>query len=540
MRTGVVAAVESVAANVGGDVLRSGGNAADAAVSTIFAQCVVAPLMCGLGGGLTAMVARGDGKVEFLEALGRSPLSATEDMFRPAGDVGGTLFRVEGERNKLGYEASTVPSFVRGAWDLYATYGSGKIAWAALLEPAIDLAENGVDVYPSLWRSWSSRNSAEGFFGIGWATINVSDEAKRVFLKPDGETYEIGEVFRQPDYARTLRRLASDPEDMYSGELAQRIVEDFTAHGGYITQADLKACQSRTEPPIRGRYRGLDVVTEGLPSTGVTFVEALNVLDQWDIQPMGWNSAEYLAHIAYLLNLVFRDRRDCIGDPSKVQVPVERLLSAAYARGLAGQVEAFVGQRSSQAAPARELPGEHLERQTTHMVAADTSGMIVQVIHSIGSGSGIITPGLGFMHNNHMIMFDPRPGQPNSIGPAKLGNNGGAPVLVREAGRNRLAMGSPGGMLKTSAMLQVIANIVDFGMSPGEAISVPRIHADTEWMTVTVQPHFDPRVLVELGRRGFHVVEADQTARVQLVSVDRDGTLVGASDPRGDRGVAYG
>lgn len=531
---GVVTAVESDAAEAGGRILRAGGNAADAAVAAAFAEGVVNPVRCGIGGGMMGQFHDGaTGQVRTLWSMGRAPRAAHATMFTPTGHWG-TLFRVEGARNQLGYQASVVPGFVRGAYEIHRRFGSGRISWKELLLPAIELAHGGFRIYPHAHMMWSPAHSGHDFLGIGPRTVTFTDAAREIFTKPDGSFYEIGELFVQSDYGRTLERIAEQgPDEFYSGETGARIAADFAAHDGLLSQQDLLDFVAEEYEPLSMDYRDHRLVTEDAPSVGPTYLQIMNTLEGWDLAALGWNSVDYLDRLARAMHLAFRDRAAHIGDPQLVDVPLDRLLSKEYAAQLREQIESGTDVPAPDRVGALSGPSE-----TTHVTVVDEHGNAAAITHSIGSGSGVVTPGLGFLHNNHMIQFDARPDMPNSIAPWKRPNAGGAPVFAFKGAELVLAMGSPAGGRKATAMAQVTANVLDFGMSMDQAVSVDRIHAEDLPLVVSVEPSSEPRAVVGLAVRGHQIVTESYTARV--VGVHRDPVtheLTGGSDPRGDRGL---
>ncbi len=532
MTGGAVAAVQRYAAAAGATILAAGGNAADAAVAVAFAQGVVDPYRCGIGGGGMALSHDGATKsTSVLEFYGTAPSAARVDMFTPVGHWG-TLFEVAGHANQFGHRASIVPGLVRGLARLHAEHGSGRVSWSAVLEPAVVLADGGFAAYPYFVRPMQQQ-SDHPFLGVARRTVTYAEPVRRVFA-PDGEPPVIGQRFRQPDYARTLRRIAEHgPDDFYLGETAQRIVADFAANDGLLTEADLAGFTPRETPTLTGSYRDRRVVTEGAPSVGPTFLQLLRVMDGWAPADLPRWSTAYSARLIRAMNLVFGDRAEFIGDPEHTDVPLEMLLSEARADEHRATIAADV------TGPHRTPHTGSGSRETTHCTVVDESGTAVLITHSVGSGSGVVTPGLGFMHNNHMIQFDPRPGRPNSIAPGKRPNIGGAPALVFDRDELVLAMGSPGGGLKATGMAQVLANITDFGMSPADAVIADRVHAEDIPMVVAMDPRFPPNVVVELAERGYQVDLSDYGARIAAVARDPEtGALTPLADPRGDQGVA--
>lgn len=533
---GVVAAVQQSAADAGAEILAAGGNAADAAVATVLAQGVVDPYRCGIGGGGVALVHDGEtGQTSILTFYGYAPAAARGDMFEPVGHRG-TLFQVRGEANALGYRASIVPGLIRGLAQLHASWGSGRIPWARLFEPAIRLASDGFLVYPFLARGFL-RDSAVPFQGVARRTCTYSPAATQIFA-PHGEFPRLGQCFRQADYGATLSRIAEQGADeFYEGETAERIAADFAAHGGLITADDLRSFRPAGTPVLEGSYRDLRLLTESAPSVGPTFLQYLRVLEGWDLAALGWNSFGYVEPAIRALNLVFQDRMAHIADPDSVDVPLDWLLSAENARAHRTTIEAALTGAMQPELTAAVSPGSG-SKETTHTTVVDKHGNAVLVTHSSGSSSGVVTPGLGFMHNNHMIQFDATPDRPNSIAPGKRPNVGGAPVLVFGSEGLSLAMGSPAGGYKVSAMAQSLIGIVDFGFDAQHAISADRFHAEDVPLVVDLDPRFNPRTATELAASGYEVAFSEYGARIAAVQRHPDGRLTGLADPRGDCGIA--
>lgn len=537
MTAGVVAAIEQLAADVGGSILRAGGNATDAAVATAFAQGVVDPIYCGIGGGFHGIFRDGStGRTLVISAGGRAPRAARPDMWRLT-DKWGALWRVEGERNRLGYEASMIPGFVRGAAEAVRLFGSGHVGWRDLIAPAVRLAAEGFEVYPYLYRLWMpSTDRMRGFIetGDGPRILSTTEECKRIYLHEDGSVYEVGERLIQSDYARTLQRIADQgPDDFYEGETARLFTDDFQRNGGLIDAADLRSYRADVAEPLIGTYAGYPVLTEPPPTVGPVILEILNVLEGWDLKDLGWNTPAYLDRLARTMHLAFRDRMTQLGDPDFVDVPIQRLLSKEYAADLRRAVERREPEAVGWARGAHSAPSE-----TTHVSAVDEQGNGAAITHSIGMSSGVVTPGLGFQHNSNMAMFDPVAGSRNAIAPGKRPITGGGPVLFLKDGDLALLIGSPAGARKVTAITQAFLNTELFGMTLPEAVSADRIHVEDEPGIVIVEPHFEPRALGGLARLGHAIRFESYTARLAGVARRPDGALVGASDPRGDRGLS--
>ena len=414
---GVVACVESLAAEAGAEMLRRGGNATDAAVATAFAQGVVDPIYCGIAGGFHGIFHDAERQAtNVISAGGRAPLAASDSMWTLVGRRG-ALWEVEGNRNRLGYEASMVPGFIRGAAEALSRFGSGRVAWRDVIEPAIALAEEGFVVYPYLYRLWMPRtermrNFLESLDGP--AVLGHTQACSEIYLHTDGSVYEIGETLVQRDYAATLRRLAeSGPDDFYEGEIARQIAEDFERNGGLLSLEDLERYQPEIGPPISTTFHDLTVLTEPAPTIGAVTLEILNVLEGWDLGELGWNSAPYLDRLARAFHVAFRDRMTQLGDPDFVDVPEQKLLSKEYAAQLREQIERELESNGAGTVGDSVADRQPSAAETTHVSVLDTAGNAAAITHSLGMSSGVVTKGLGFQHNCHMVMFDPSPGTRN-------------------------------------------------------------------------------------------------------------------------------
>jgi gamma-glutamyltranspeptidase/glutathione hydrolase len=531
---GVVTAVESLAADAGARILRHGGNAADAAVATAFAQGVVNPIHCGIGGSFHGLFFDAtSGRLMAVSSGGRAPKAATSTMFRPEGQWG-AIWRVAGEANRLGYLASMVPGFVRGAWAAFDRFGSGNVSWAQVIEPAIELAEDGFDVYPYLYRLWMpATERMQGFMELldGPTTLGHTEESRRVYLHDDGSVYRIGEHLTLRDYGATLRRVADNGADeFYEGETARRIADDFERNGGILSAADLRDFQPDVVEPLSTSFRDFQVFSEPAPTVGPVTLEVLNILEGWDLKSRGWNTPGYLDLLARAMHIGFRDRMQWVTDPDFYPAEVQRMISKEYA---AEQRE--VAARGPFAA--FEAAGGALAGETTHSTTVDAAGNAAAITHSTGVSSGVVTPGLGFQHNCHMIQFDPEPGQVNSIAPWKRAVTGGGPAFFMRDGAVHLAIGSPAGARKVTALIQAFLNVDDFGMSLPDAVAAYRIHAEDVPRQIIVEPHFPPEIAMGLAKLGYDVELEWYTARLTAVQRQPDGTLTGASDPRGDGGL---
>jgi gamma-glutamyltranspeptidase/glutathione hydrolase len=429
-----------------------------------------------------------------------------------------------------------VPGFVRGAAEAHRRFGSGILTWAQLLAPAIQLAADGFIVYPYLYRLWMPAGEyGHGFLEVDGPTVlGLTPESRQTYLHPDGSVYEIGERLVQEAYAKTLQRLADlGPDEFYEGDTAHRIATDFQRNGGFLSEADLRDYRPAVVAPASTPYRDYLVLTEPLPSVGPTILQALNILGGWDLADMGWNTPLYLDRLAGAFMAALGDRERLLADPNYADVPLEWLLSDAAAAAHRSAIEQGAWTDSFHPALMHQPPGEG----TSHVTVVDGHTSGAAITHSIGTSSGVITPGLGFLHNSHMAMFDVSSTAPNRCEPGKRPLTGGGPTLVLRNGELSLLIGSPAGVRKATAIVQAFLNVAAFGMDLTEAVAADRIHVSATPPAIIVEPFFSPATLRTLAAVGHRIRYEWYTARLAGVIADPNGGLVGASDPRGDGGL---
>lgn len=503
-------------------MLKRGGNAVDAAVAAAFVQTVTDPLMCGVGGMGVAHVRLPDGTHQVVSFYSRFGSRATPDMWADRVREG----YVEGHPDKIGYESILVPGTVAGLGELHRRWG--RLPWADLVLPAAQIARQGVPLYGYIEDYFHYPMPAYG--PTQAQRFSATPEMARLWLRPDGSFRAQGELLVNEDYARTLTAIAEGgPEEFYRGGLAEKILADLTAHGSTITPEDLAGYVPILEEPLVGRYRDYTVVTNQPPGGGVTLLQILAILEGFDIGALEHSGADHLDLLARAMRAAFQDRKAKVGDPQFVPVDVAGLLSPERIAGLRRELGAQSVDRTESS------PG------TTHLSTYDAEGTCVAITHTLASGSGVVTPGLGFQYNNAADNSDPVPGRPNSIAPGKARRSSMAPTVVLKGNQPVMILGSPGSNAIVNAIAQVIMNVVDFGMTPVEAVSAQRVHC--EGGPVTLEARCLPSVAAELGRRGHELrlrPKAYDTlqGRVQLIRILADGTFQGASDPRRDGGVA--
>jgi gamma-glutamyltranspeptidase/glutathione hydrolase len=522
-RHAMVVAGDALAVDAGVKVLQNGGNAVDAAVAVGFALAVTYPFAGNLGGGGFMLVRFADGRSTFIDFRENAPAQASRNMYL---DSQGRLTRDSIE----GWRSSGVPGTVRGFEFAQKKYGRAK--WNDLVAPSIALA-NGFPV------SYAFAESLRG------ARVLADDpESKRIFLK-NGAYYEVGDTLAQPELARTLQRIAkSGAAEFYEGATAKFLAAAMAAHGGLITLGDLKNYQAVERQPLTGKYRGYDVITAPPPSAGgVGILQMMGMLEGSSYEKAGAGSAAAIHYVAETMRRFYADRSQYLGDPDFVRVPVSGLLDPAYIRQRRATID------PDHATPsARLLPGNpsHKEStETTHYDVVDAEGNAVSVTYTLngGYGNGITVPGAGFLLNNEMDDFAAQPGVPNLFGlvqgeanaiqAGKRPLSSMTPTILAREGKFFLAVGAPGGSRITTAVLQVILNVVDFGMNAQEAVDFPRFHHQWQPDKLFLEPGFSPDTVALLKARGHDVdYRPGNVAAVVELIVNDKGWLHGAADGR--------
>ena len=529
---GIVVCPQPRAADVGAGVLRSGGTAFDAAIATAFAQMVADPFMCGLGGMGTLQFFRAEdgasGMIDFHTRAGAkvAPDMWTADMRGRTEVSGYTIF--DDLRSDIGYRAIMTPGTVAGLWEAHRRLASRP--WAELVRPAAALARDGLEVTPFVHDFWA-RPPMPGV-ADGMRRIRATEASARIFLHPEGRLWRVGEVLRNPDLAATLDALAEGGADLfYRGDMARRIAEDFAANGAFVTAEDLAQYRVRHSTPVEGTYRGFRVLSNPPPGSGASLIEMLQILEHFPLGALEHGSSAHLDLVARAMAAAHQDREAWLGDPDFVDVPVERMVSRGRAEEWAGRLRAG------------EFPGAVAASPpacTTHVSVHDEAGNAVSLTHTLGTGAGVVTPGLGFVWNNSMKLADPVPGRANSLAPGKARTTGMVPTILLRDGRPFLVVGAPGGSVIISSVLQTILNVVDFGMSPVEAVSAPRIHC--EGGPILAEARIEGAVVRELVAMGHTVRHSPisydpQQSRAHAIVID-GGMARGGADPRGGGGVA--
>ena len=532
MRAAMICAPQPEAAEAGADILRAGGNAVDAAVACALVQGVVDPLMAGIAGfGSMGVFMPARGYHGYVDFHAPAPRAARPEMWEDlvvAEARDGYGFILQGNVNDVGYQSVCVPASLAAYYQAQREFG--VLPWAEIMQPAIAWAESGWVVRPHVAFFWSD----PGMMGRvpNPDRLTCTAPARALYCREDGSPKRVGDLVRNPDYATVLRLIARDGADVfYRGEIAQAIAEDFRAHGGLLALDDLRDYAPRRTDPLWGTYRDWRIATNTPPGGGVMLIEMLNILEAFDLAALGHNTAEYVRIVAEVMKRATIDKDRHVGDPAFIDIPIERLTGKGYAAGFAAAI------RNQGKADVPRFNGGLPSGDTTHISVIDRDGACVSMTHSLGMPSGVITPGLGFMYNGCMGVFDPRPGHTGSIAPGKARFSSICPSLLLREGKPCLVIGAPGATQIAMGVLQAILNVLDFGMSMTEAVSAARFSATSN--AIDVSNRIPRRVTCELEAQGYEVVRSPYTfgfAAVHGIRIEGD-VLDGAADP-GHDGVA--
>jgi gamma-glutamyltranspeptidase / glutathione hydrolase len=539
-RRGIVASTSQIASQVGIDVMKRGGNAVDAAIAVAFALAVTYPAAGNLGGGGFMMIRLRDGKTTAIDYREMAPAAAHRNVYL---DKDGNLIKGEGS-STVGYRASGVPGTVAGMELALRRYGSGKLSWAQLVEPARRLASEGFPIGYGLARSLSGNDY-----------LSKYPETRRIFLR-NGNFYNDGEVFRQPELAATFARLkVFGAKEFYQGQTAKLIVEDMKRNHGLITMDDMRAYVAKEREPLRGKYRGYEVISMPPPSSGgAVLLEMLNILEGFDLAKHDWASSERQHLTVEAMRRAFADRAEYMGDADFVKVPVAGLIDKSYAESLRKSIRLDRASSSDEIRAGR--PAGYESEETTHFTVVDAQGNAVANTYTLndGFGSGVVAKGTGIFLNNEMDDFAAKPGTPNLYGLIQGERNAVAPrkrplsamtptFVLRKDGSLWFTIGTPGGPTIINTVLQVITNVIDYGMNIQQAIDAPRIHH--QWLPdeLVYEPYGlsgdTQRALI--NRRHQLVTKPRYMGDAQGIMIEeKTGVRLGATDPRRSDGLAVG
>jgi len=539
----MVASVHELASHAGVEVLQAGGNAVDAAVATGFALAVVHPQAGNLGGGGFLLLRKANGDAHFVDFREKAPAAATEHMYL---DAQGNVIP---DASTVGYKSIGVPGSVAGL--VYAEKKYGHLSLEKVMAPAIRLAREG---FALAWEDAEDLRDSD---------LAKFAESKRIFQR-DGKYYQPGETFKQPDLARTLERIAKNPDDFYRGAMARELAAAIQKGGGLITAADLAQYEVKEREPVRGTYRSYDIISAPPPSSGgVALVEILNILEGYDLARLGNRSAAAIHLTVEAFRRAFYDRAEFLGDADFAKIPVPQLLDKRYAEAWRESIDPNHASISKDLRRpgvfnelervARHRPVEAREPEnTTHYSVVDSEGNAVSVTTTLNDsfGSRVTAERLGFLLNDEMDDFAAKQGVPNTygliqgpanaIGPGKRPLSAMTPTIVLKDGKLFLVLGSPGGPTIITTVANILMGVVDYGLDIQEAVNAPRFHH--QWLpdAIGVEDRLSPDTMNLLRSKGHKLHVAHFWGDGECILVDpKTGERLGASDGR-NNGKAVG
>ncbi len=525
-RTGLVVSTSSIASNVGADILHRGGNAVDAAVATAFALAVTHPTAGNIGGGGFMVVRLANGETAAIDYREKAPLASTPTMYLDS------TGKIDRGLTAAGYLAPGVPGTVRGMEVAHKRFG--KLPWRDVVMPAVELAEKGFVMTDGFARGLNSEVNGR---------MSRFPASVAAYGKPGGGQWAGGERLILTDLAKTLQAIATNGADgFYSGWVADAIADDMRANGGIITRADLAQYEAKVRVPVKGMYRGHEIISMPPPSSGgVAMIQMLNILENFDLKAQGRNSPETMHLMIEAMRRAFLDRARHLGDPDFSDIPVQRLTSKEYAKTLAQGIDRSRASSSIELGKDIVTVAESESEETTHFSVIDKDGNAVANTYTLegGYGSHVVVKGAGFILNNEMGDFNKKPGETNTggdigtpanlIAPGKRMLSSMTPAIVTKDGKVLLITGSPGGRTIINTVFDIVLNVTEFGMNAREAVDAPRMHH--QWLpdNTTIEANAVPEATLERLRQMGH------TIRMQGGQGDGHTILV---DPK--TGIAYG
>src|SRR5438094_3775983 len=539
-RHGIVASTNEVASKVGVDIMKRGGNAVDAAISVAFVLDVTHPAAGNLGGGGFMMIRLKDGRATAIDYREMAPAAATRNIYL---DKDGKV--IEGDGGSIeGYRAAGVPGTVRGMELALKKHGSHRLTWSQLIEPARTLAVNGFKVTYTLGRGLRGNKDY----------LSKYPETKRIYLN-SGKFYNEGDVFRQPDLAATFARLQQrGANEFYEGQTARLIVDDLKRHNGLITLEDMRGYVAKERATLRGNYRGYEIISMPPPSSGgAVLLEMLNILEGYDLKKMDSASSERYHFMTEAMRRPFADRAEYMGDTDFVKVPVAGLTDKKYAAQLRNTINPDRASSSEQVRAGKPVGYESDE--TTHFTVVDAEGNAVANTYTLNNsyGSAVVAKGTGVIMNDEMDDFAAKPGTPNLYGLIQGERNAVAPhkrplsamtptSVLRKDGSFWFTVGSPGGPTIINTVLDVITNVIDYGMNIQQAIDAPRIHH--QWLPdeLVSEPYgLSGDTQKALVARGHRLAKPRYLGDCEGIMIEeKTGMRLGATDPRRSDGLAIG
>ena len=536
-RSGMVASHNALSSMIAAEIMSNGGNAIDAGAALGFALAVTLPRAGNIGGGGFMLVHVAEiNKTIAIDFRETAPASASQEMFF---DDDGNV--VLDETYRFSHKSSAIPGSVAGLAYIVEEYGTMTLA--EVLEPAIRLARDGIEVTHELAEDLARSQR-----------LKNNPASLRKFYKQDGSNYEVGEIFKQPDLAWTLSEIATHGADaFYRGSVAEKIVNDMAAHNGLITMDDLANYTVLEREPVRGNFRGYDIAAMPAPSSGGTHViQMLNILENFPLAEMGAESANALHIMSEAMKFSYADRSKYLGDPDFVEVPTETLTSKEYARDIARKISIDQALPSDDIAPGNLAIYESDE--TTHYSVVDDEGNMIGNTYTLmfSFGSGVVIEGTGILMNNNMGNFTLRSDIPDAFGlmgsdnnlirPSRRPVSSMSPVMLLKDGEPILMTGSPGGSKIISANMQMVLNVVEFGMNIADASVAPRIHHQWRPDVLEIESGISPDTVSLLIEKGQNIKFSQRSAGMGSLQtvMSRDGIFYGYSDPRRPGAAAVG
>jgi gamma-glutamyltranspeptidase/glutathione hydrolase len=545
-RHGMVVSVHHLASDAGLEILRAGGNAVDAAVATGFALAVVHPAAGNLGGGGFLLLRTHDGRSTFIDYREKAPVAATETMYQ---DEHGNVFPDTSLQSSiLGYRAIGTPGAVAGL--AYAERKYGKLGLAKVMAPAIRLASVGFVL--------TSEEAGE----LHDEDLAKFPDSHRIFQR-DGNFYKSGDTFRQPELARTLQRIAANPDDFYRGRMARQLIDDLKKGGALLTLEDLAQYKVVERAPVTGAFHEYTIISAPPPSSGgIVLITALNILESCDLAKLGDRTPASLHLITEAWRRAFMDRSDYLGDPDFNHIPTADLISKKYAEAWRAGIDPNKATPSANLRrPAGFLPapptsaGTYKEsNDTTHYSVVDSEGNAVAVTTTLNNsfGSGVTSGTLGFLLNDEMDDFASKQGVPNmygliqgpanAIAPGKRPLSAMTPTIILENGKLRYVLGSPGGPRIITTVGNILLSVAEGGLNVQQAVDAPRFHHQYLPDTLYLEPGFDQATIAALTKMGYSLhIGTGHWSNGECIGVDpKTGELEGGQDHRSHYGKAAG
>jgi gamma-glutamyltranspeptidase/glutathione hydrolase len=542
-RHGMVVSVHHLASDAGLAVLREGGNAIDAAVATGFALAVVHPIAGNLGGGGFLLLRARDGHATFIDFREKAPLAATQTMYQ---DAQGNVIP---DASVIGYRSIATPGSVAGL--VYAERKYGRVGLKRVMTPAIQLARQGFELTEE-----EAKNLAN-------PDLALFPDSKRIFQR-NGQLYTAGEVFKQPELAGTLERIAADPEDFYHGRLAHELIDELRKGGALLTLDDLAQYTVVERAPIAGSFHDYTILSAPPPSSGgIVLVSALNILEGYDLARLGDRTPESVHLITEAFRRAYMDRAEYLGDPDYNEIPVRALTSKSYAAAWRTGIDPRAATPSSSLVrppgflpPAPKTAGRRGEEShdTTHYSVVDSEGNAVAVTTTLNDsfGSHVTAGRLGFLLNDEMDDFAAKLGVPNlygliqgpanAIAPGKRPLSSMTPTIVLENGKLRFVLGSPGGARITTTVANIFLSAAEGGLNIQQAVDAPRFHHQDLPDKLYLEPGFAPETISGLRAMGYELdINGRQWSNGECIEVDpKTGELLGGQDHRSHFGKAAG